>query len=70
MCVTDRHDVTVAVKLSLNPDTTNQSTRMGLLIALPKDTPTGKISRESGAARNHDSWFTSQAFYHWVTQNP
>ena len=26
MCVTDRHDITVAVKVALNPNTTNQPT--------------------------------------------
>ena len=26
MCVTDRHDMTLAVKVALNPNTTNQPT--------------------------------------------
>ena len=28
MCVTDRHDMTLAVKLALNPNTTNQPTEL------------------------------------------
>ena len=27
MCITDRHDMTLAVKVALNPNTTNQSTK-------------------------------------------
>ena len=26
MCITDRHDMTLAVKVALNPNTTNQPT--------------------------------------------
>ena len=28
MCVTDRHDMTLAVKVALNPNTTNQPTNL------------------------------------------
>ena len=28
MCVTDRHDMTLAVKVALNPNTTNQPIRL------------------------------------------
>ena len=28
MCVTDRHDMTIAVKVALNPNTTNQPTKL------------------------------------------
>ena len=31
MCVTDHHDMTLAVKVALNPNTTNQNVYCGLL---------------------------------------
>ena len=31
VCVTDRHDMTLAVKVALNPNTTNQQTKTFLL---------------------------------------
>ena len=34
MCVTDRHDMTLAVKVALNPDTTNQPTCISFMIIL------------------------------------
>ena len=32
MCVTDRHDMTLAVKVALNTNTTNQSSDCALLL--------------------------------------
>ena len=36
MCVTDRHDMTLAVKLALNPNTTDQQTNIEMTEDIPE----------------------------------
>ena len=45
------------------------STKLGLWIVLPMDTPLKK-PRGSSVARTQDPWITSQTLYHWATQDP
>ena len=52
MCVTDRHDMTLAVKVALNPNTTNQlSQKDGTLWY--KDNP-GKPNTTLGSFADHE----------------
>ena len=39
MCVTDCHDMTLAVKVALNPNTTNQPIDLRCLQKLPNSVP-------------------------------
>ena len=50
MCVTDRHDMTLAVKVALNPNTTNQPTNQTNLFD-------SVFARSIFSARNDDSHF-------------
>ena len=45
MCVTDRHDMTLAVKVALNPNTTNQPTNQPVQCKKPPFTNTMFIDR-------------------------
>ena len=52
MCVTDHHDVTLAVKVALNPNTTNQRIQAHYQ------------KRGSSVARTQYPWITSQTLSH------
>ena len=65
MCVTDRHDMTLAVKVALNPDTTNQPIQK---LWLPRQQNFKKVFEiyENLLFRNHKA----QSYHIWHVALP
>ena len=57
MCVTDRHDMTLAVKVALNPSTTNQLTE--IFINEYVEERTGFQQRKGPSSQLQRGWKTS-----------